>query len=125
MAIDEPFDIQDLTPLSDLGYPREVTPIAVRELRDLRLKEAVLEEVDVRLKPLEDRLDRIEEKQDAQFATLLTHVTRKSVLETLAANTKAVVVVAIIVLVIAVTWAQADFNMDVLGMSVDVAPLED
>ena len=116
----DPFDLSGLvTPISGFS-PREVTPIAVRELRELRLKEAILDEVDKRFQPLDDRMDRIETKQDENFKVILQHVTRKSVMETLASNTAAVVIIAMLLLVLAVGYTQADVIFDALGVTAEV-----
>lgn len=121
----DPFDIHELvTPISN-DWPREVTPIPVRELERLKLKAELREEMDVRFDKVDERFDKLEDKQDENFQALLSHVTRKSVMETLVANTKVMVIMAIILLVLAVGYTQAAVDIAAPGFDVEVnAPLE-
>jgi hypothetical protein len=121
MANIDPFDIHSLvTPVSN-DWPREVTPIPVRELENLRLKAEIRAEMDDRFDKVDLRFDKLESKQDENFQTLLEHVTRKSFLETISSNSTVMVLGTVIILVLALGYTQSSFDAKVPGADIKIS----
>lgn len=118
----DPFNVHDL--MTPVDWPREVTPVPIRELENLRLKAEIREEMDNRFDKVDERFDRMEEKQDQQFGTLLEHVTRKSFLENVASNSTVLVLGTVIILVLAVGYTKANLTVDTPAADITITGQE-
>lgn len=119
MSEPEPFKVSDFFSPND-----RLRDLPEGALGELRLKEAVLVEVDIRLAPIEASVKRVEERQDHAFGVLLAHATRKNPLTAFVSNTVVQVLAAVIALVLAVGYTKSDVALSLPGADVDIQTTE-